>query len=167
MTATIDIPAMLAEQLGIKDASDLPRAVLEALTLEGVRRKRISEAEAGRILGIDDCYVLDGFLKQHGIELDYTWDDLEREREAFRRAGIYRQRTRCRRHNTVPAVVVEDMSRPLAPKAVRSWIASVPAWCEIQRTENIVAEFPDALLTLHAGEGGPLRSRWLCNATSF
>jgi len=88
MTATIDIPATLAERLGIKDVSDLPRLALEALTLEALRQGRIGEAEAGRILGIDDRYALDGFLKQHGIEIDYTSEDLERERAAFRQAGI-------------------------------------------------------------------------------
>ncbi len=90
MTAIIDIPATLAKCLGIKDASDLPRVVLEALTLEALRQERIGEAEAGQILGIDDRYALDGFLKQHGIEMDYTWEDLERERAAFRQAGIDR-----------------------------------------------------------------------------
>jgi hypothetical protein len=90
MTATIDIPADFAERLGIKDASDLPRVALEALTLEALRQERIGEAEAGRILGIDDRYALDGFLKQHGIEIDYKWEDLERERAVFREAGIDR-----------------------------------------------------------------------------
>ena len=78
MTAIIDIPATLAERLGIKDASDLPRVALQALTLEALRQGRIEEAEAGRTLGIADRYALDGFLKQHGIEMDYTWEDLER-----------------------------------------------------------------------------------------
>ncbi len=88
MTATIDIPAALAERLGIKDACDLPRVALEALTLEALRQGQIGEAEVGRILGIDDRYALDGFLKKRGIEIDYTWEDLERERAAFREAGI-------------------------------------------------------------------------------
>jgi hypothetical protein len=87
MTATIDIPVSLAEHLGIKDACDLPRLALEALTLEALRQGRIGEAEAGLILGIEDRYALDGFLKQHGIEIDYAWEDLERERAAFRQAG--------------------------------------------------------------------------------
>jgi hypothetical protein len=88
MTATLNIPAALADQPGIMVPSDLPRAALEALTLEALRQKRIGEAEAGRILGIDDRYALDSFFKRHGIEIDYTWEDLERERAAFRQAGI-------------------------------------------------------------------------------
>ena len=63
MTLTLDIPAELAEHLGINDPSELPRVAPEAL-------------------------ALDGFLKQHGIELGYTWEDLELERAAFRQAGI-------------------------------------------------------------------------------
>jgi Uncharacterised protein family (UPF0175) len=90
MTVTLDIPALLANQLGITDPSELPRVALEALTLEALRQKRIGEAEAGRILGITDRYALDGFLKQHGIEIDYTWKDLERERASFQQAGIDR-----------------------------------------------------------------------------
>ena len=90
MTVTLDIPALLADQLGIKNPSELSRAALEALTLEALRQRRIGEAEAGRILGITERYALDGFLKQHGIESDYTWEDIERERASFRQAGIDR-----------------------------------------------------------------------------
>lgn len=90
MTITLDIPSALADRLGIEDPSDWPRAALEALTLEALRQMRITETEAGSILGIADRYALDGFLKQHGIELDYTWEDLERERAAFREAGFVR-----------------------------------------------------------------------------
>jgi hypothetical protein len=90
MTITLDIPAALAERLGIEDPADWPRAALEALTLEALRQKRITESEAGRILGITDRYARDGFLKKHGIEIEYTWEDLERERAAFRQAGIGR-----------------------------------------------------------------------------
>jgi hypothetical protein len=31
---------------------------------------------------------VDGFLKQHGVELEYTLEDLERDREAHRRLGL-------------------------------------------------------------------------------
>jgi hypothetical protein len=88
LIVTLDIPATLAERLGIEDAADLSRLALEALTIDALRQKRIDESEAGRILGITDRYARDGFLKQHGIDLDYTWEDLERERGAFRQAGI-------------------------------------------------------------------------------
>jgi hypothetical protein len=88
MIITLDIPAELAEKLGIEDPVDLPRAALEALTIDALRRKKIDESEAGRIVGITDRYARDGFLKRHGVELDYTWEDLERERARFREAGL-------------------------------------------------------------------------------
>jgi hypothetical protein len=31
---------------------------------------------------------LDGFLKDHGVELEYALEDLERDREAHRRLGL-------------------------------------------------------------------------------
>jgi hypothetical protein len=31
---------------------------------------------------------VDGFLKEHGVELDYTLEDLQRDREAHRRLGL-------------------------------------------------------------------------------
>jgi hypothetical protein len=31
---------------------------------------------------------VDGFLKQHGVELEYTTEDLERDREVHRRLGL-------------------------------------------------------------------------------
>jgi hypothetical protein len=61
---------------------------LEAIALEALRQKRITEAELGRMLAITDRYERDGFLKRHGIELDYTWEDLERERADLREAGL-------------------------------------------------------------------------------
>lgn len=90
MIITIELPENLAEQLGIADSADLPRMALEAIALEALRQRKITEAELGRILGITDRYARDGFLKTHGVELDYTWEDLERERAAFRAAGLCR-----------------------------------------------------------------------------
>jgi hypothetical protein len=36
------------------------------------------------LLGYDTCYALDGFLKEHGVYLDYRADELEREAENSR-----------------------------------------------------------------------------------
>jgi hypothetical protein len=88
MRVTFDIPAEFAGPLGIPPDSDCSRAALEALALDALRRDRITEAELGRILGITDRYARDGFLKEHGVYLDYIWEDLERERAAFREAGM-------------------------------------------------------------------------------
>ncbi len=84
MTVTLEIPEELAHSLGPEAA----RMSLEALGLEAHRRGLWTEAELGRFLGLSRV-ALDQFLKDHGVELDYTWDDLERERAVHRElAGL-------------------------------------------------------------------------------
>ena len=79
MTLTLQIPEELAERLG-PEAQRLSR---EALALEALRQGLWTESELGRFLGLSRM-ALDRFLKDHGIELAYTWEDLERERELHR-----------------------------------------------------------------------------------
>ena len=79
MTVTLEIPEELARQLGPEAA----RMSREALGLEAHRQGLWTEAELARFLGLSRM-ALDRFLKDHGIDLAYTWDDLERER------GIHR-----------------------------------------------------------------------------
>jgi hypothetical protein len=80
MTVTLEIPEELAQRLGPEAA----RMSREALGLEAHRQGLWTEAELGRLLGLTRV-ALDGFLKDHGVELTYTWEDLEREREVHRR----------------------------------------------------------------------------------
>ena len=80
MTVTLEIPEELAQRLG-------PQAALisrEALALEAHRQGLWTEAELGRFLGLSRV-ALDQFLKDHCVELAYTWDDLELEREVHRK----------------------------------------------------------------------------------
>jgi len=77
MTVTLEIPEELALRLGPEAA----RMSREALGLEAHRQGLWTEAELGRFLG---CLALDRFLKDHGVELAYNWDDLERERAVHR-----------------------------------------------------------------------------------
>jgi hypothetical protein len=79
MTVTLEIPEELAQRLGPEAA----RMSREALGLEAHRQGRWTEAELGRFLGVTRL-ALDQFLKDHGVDLRYTWDDLERERQAHR-----------------------------------------------------------------------------------
>lgn len=80
MTVTLEIPEDLAQSLGSRAAS-MSR---EALGLEAHRRGLWTEAQLGRFLSLSRI-ALDQFLKEHGVELAYTWDDLEREREVHRK----------------------------------------------------------------------------------
>jgi len=79
MTVTLEIPEDLAQSLGPRAAS-MSR---EALGLEAHRQGLWTEAQLGRFLGLSRI-ALDQFLKDHGVELAYSWDDLEREREVHR-----------------------------------------------------------------------------------
>lgn len=80
MQVTLNLPEDLARLLG-DDASSLTRAALEALALEGIRTGKLSEAQARRLLGIATRYEMDGFLKQHGILLSVTMEEMERDVE--------------------------------------------------------------------------------------
>jgi len=74
----LEIPEDLATQL-TPEHQDLARAVLEAVALEGYRSGKLTEAELRRLLGYESRLELDGFLKEHGVYLEYTMEDLERE----------------------------------------------------------------------------------------
>lgn len=86
MVITVDIPEELAQRLNA-DPSQLPRQALEALVLEAHRQGKVSEAEVGSLLGIESRVQIESFLKDHGVELAYTREDLEYERQVHRELG--------------------------------------------------------------------------------
>ncbi len=79
MTVTLEIPEELAERLG----PEALRMSREALGLEAHRLGLWTEAELGRFLGLTRL-ALDQFLKDHRVDLAYTWEDLETERKLHR-----------------------------------------------------------------------------------
>ena len=54
-------------------------AVLDVLVIDAYRRNRIGTARARTLLEIASGHELDALLKAHGVVLDYTIDDFERE----------------------------------------------------------------------------------------
>ena len=78
MIVTVEIPEDLARRLG-PEANRMSR---EALGLEAHRKGLWTEADLGRFLGLNRL-ALDQFLKDHGVELAYGWDDLEHERDVL------------------------------------------------------------------------------------
>ena len=80
MTITIEIPEDLARQL-IAAGQDPARAALEAVALEGYRSDRLSEADIRELLGLETRMEVHGFLKEHGVFLHYTDEDLAHDRE--------------------------------------------------------------------------------------
>jgi predicted HTH domain antitoxin len=83
---TISLPDELLAAFSAQ-GQDLSRAALEALALEAYRSRRISAALLRQLLGLQTRMQVDGFLKDHGVELEYTMEDLDRDRETHRHLG--------------------------------------------------------------------------------
>lgn len=69
-------------------SGDLSRAALEALATEAYREGKISHSQLRRLLGLQTGTDVDAFLKNRGVELEYTPEDLERDRQALKRFGV-------------------------------------------------------------------------------
>ena len=83
MEITLNLPEDIAHGLEAK-WKDLPRAALESLALEGYRSGALTAVQVRQLLGFRTRYELDGFLKQHGVYLNYTVEDVERDAETIR-----------------------------------------------------------------------------------
>ena len=79
MQITLELPDELAGQ-----TSDLPRALLESFALEGYRSGSLTEEQVRKILGYETRMQVDGFLKEHGVYLASTLEDLDRDTETSR-----------------------------------------------------------------------------------
>jgi predicted HTH domain antitoxin len=84
---TISLPDELLAAFSAP-GQDLSRTALEALAIEAYRTRRISAALLRQLLGFQTRMEVDGFLKDHGVELEYTMEDLERDRETHRQLGL-------------------------------------------------------------------------------
>jgi chromosome segregation and condensation protein ScpB len=84
---TIALPDELAAALASL-GQDLSRSAFEALALTAYRERKITAAQLRRLLGYETRLEVDAFLKKHGVELEYTQEDLERDRETHRRLGL-------------------------------------------------------------------------------
>jgi len=78
---TLDLPEDIAAHLAAK-GENLPRAALEAFALEEYRARRLSTSQLRRVLGYQTRMQVHAFLKQHGVYLHYTQDDLQHDRHA-------------------------------------------------------------------------------------
>ena len=92
MRITFEIPDELAAQM-TDGGTDIGRAALEALAVEGYRTERLSETAIRRLLGFETRMEVHSFLKEHGVYLHYSIDDLERDRESAQRMRGRRQRS--------------------------------------------------------------------------
>jgi len=76
-----DIVASLAWQ-------DIARHLLEQIALEGYHTERLNEEQVRRLLGYHTRVRVHAFLKDHGVPLQYTREDLEEDRATHERLGI-------------------------------------------------------------------------------
>jgi hypothetical protein len=84
---TISLPYELSAALAAP-GQDLSRAAFEALVLAAYRERKISASQLRQLLGLETRVEVDAFLKSHGVELEYTLEDLERDRETNRQLGV-------------------------------------------------------------------------------
>lgn len=83
MQITLELPDDLVHGLGAQ-VRDLPRTLLEGFALEGYRSGTLTEEQVRRILGYGTRMQVHGFLKEHGVHLNYGRDDLEQDLETLR-----------------------------------------------------------------------------------
>jgi predicted HTH domain antitoxin len=62
---------------------DLDRAAIEALAIEGYRTARLTLGEVAQILGLETSIAAQSWLSQHGVELNYSVEDLRADRESL------------------------------------------------------------------------------------
>jgi hypothetical protein len=83
MHVSLEIPEDLGRRIAA-DPRELPQAALEGLALEAIRAGKLTVPQTRRLLGIRSRYEMDGFLKEHGVFLNLTLEDVRRDSEAAR-----------------------------------------------------------------------------------
>ena len=81
MDIHLEVPEEFARYLA-SDSTGLARVALEALAAEGVRSGKLSVFQARSLLGIPSRNEMDGFLKAHGVFLDLTLEDVQKDTDA-------------------------------------------------------------------------------------
>jgi predicted HTH domain antitoxin len=89
----LDLPDGAVRQLA-EEGQDLSQVALEALAIDAYRTNRITAHQLCELLDIPSRYELDGFLKRHGVPLEYSLDDFEREGATSARLWEKRQAER-------------------------------------------------------------------------
>ncbi len=87
MNLTVEIPDDVASRLTAA-GGDLARRALEALLAEEYRQGRLTKLDLRRLLGFQTSDQIDTFLRTHEVWIDYTLEDLQRERAGLERLGL-------------------------------------------------------------------------------
>jgi predicted HTH domain antitoxin len=80
MNLDLQIPEDAARLLK-EQYPDLPRAALESLALDGYRSMHFSDGQLRQMLGFSSRMQVHAFLKERGVHLHYSLDDLEQDRQ--------------------------------------------------------------------------------------
>jgi len=84
MQVTIEIPDTLAAQLTAA-GKDPSREALEALAADGYRNGRLFEEDIRIMLGYSTRMQVHALLKEHGVDLNFSVDDFQRDVETLNR----------------------------------------------------------------------------------
>jgi hypothetical protein len=87
MHLTVEIPDDVAQRLNAA-GGDLSRRALEALVAEEYRQGHLEKPDLRRLLGLETSDQIDSFLRVHDVWIDYTLEDLQRERASLQRLGL-------------------------------------------------------------------------------
>jgi predicted HTH domain antitoxin len=91
MEVTVHIPDEVAQQMS-SNGQDLSRSLLEAIAINGFRRRVLTLYQAGQILGLSRLET-ESFMGRNQVPLaDITTDDLDREAALFEAAQQRRPR---------------------------------------------------------------------------
>ena len=85
MSVTISLPETIEHQLEEEwDQTTLSRKALEGLVIEAYRAEKLSAGQVAEALGLS-VIETEAFLKERGVELPYTLNDLEADRASLRK----------------------------------------------------------------------------------
>jgi predicted HTH domain antitoxin len=86
MTVTIELPETTERMLEQAFGTDLNRAALEALAIEGYRTAKLSVGEVGLILDMGTIEA-QAWLIKRGVPMNYSLDDLTADRKTL--SGLF------------------------------------------------------------------------------
>ena len=87
MEVIIHLPDDIAQRVQAQ-CEDVSRYVLESVALAWYRSRELSEEQVRRLLGYDTRLEVHAFLKDHGVPLRYSLQDLEQDRATHDRLGL-------------------------------------------------------------------------------
>ncbi|MEZ5366850.1 MAG: UPF0175 family protein [Bryobacterales bacterium] len=86
MTIQVELPADISAALE-KSGGDVSRRFLEALAIEGFRKRELTRSQVRRMLGFETSVQVDAFMKQAGVPFPYDVQDLRADFETLKELG--------------------------------------------------------------------------------